>query len=353
MPPVAEMRSKMKKPAKRGGSKVYRQAHPDASAGMRTEAHFNPRPPTKVAAQPEEGQRRMGRSSTSKGGLGGGLGSLGYSWLPGVSSLKGLLEGNAKNGDVLGFTSQIYGWAVGDVIMIGLGTIFIVWYTKLVFSVRRPWRKAMELRNVKQREFNIKRADDRAKVKEALEQGVGPYAHLSQTEKVELIELLDQADTNFARQEEEQQQQQLSAERSCSQQLLAAAQDEQGSLSNGKRSSVTERGAAKKEKEKEEGSLSEAKKSSAPERGLAEGGGGSRSGGGGAAGAFKRPLFGGGFALPSLTGLAGDAGAAGGVSRSAGNAAAAPPKEQQKEKEKEKEKETETGKMAHGKQKSD
>jgi hypothetical protein len=54
-----------------------------------------------------------------------------------------------------------------------------------------------------------------------------------------------------------------------------------------------------------------------------------------------------------LTGLAGDAGAAGGVSRSAGNAAAAPPKEQQKEKVKEKEKETETGKMAHGKQKSD
>ena len=102
-------------------------------------------------------------------------------------------------GDILGFTVRIFGWALGDILVVLLGVVATYHYVKWQISIRRPWRRALEERRLKEKAFDVSKANDRARVRTALLAGATPYDDISRAEKAELLNLLNVADDKYAR----------------------------------------------------------------------------------------------------------------------------------------------------------
>ena len=102
-------------------------------------------------------------------------------------------------GDILGFSVRIFGWALGDILVVLLGVVATYHYVKWQISIRRPWRRALEERRLKEKAFDVSKANDRARVRTALLAGAAPYDDISRAEKAELLNLLNVADDKYSR----------------------------------------------------------------------------------------------------------------------------------------------------------
>jgi len=54
------------------------------------------------------------------------------------------------------------------------------------------------------RPFDVRRDEDRAKVRKALLAGIGPYANISPAERAELLKMLDMVDASAAQKKQEE-----------------------------------------------------------------------------------------------------------------------------------------------------